>query len=505
MTNKNEPNLYKSFTQMSPDEQKNFQQLAFSAVKKMAMGDISKLSRTSSFLARFKVEEISKWMQNPSQYERQIRSLSQYLYNLSSHYRRFLLYISQMPIYAYTLTPDIPDKFDTDKLKKAYKKALQSIENINLKHELIQVAKTAFREDFYYGYIHETKDSFFFQKLNPDHCKISSKEDGVFNFAFDFSIFNSNSDLLESYPIEFKQKHQIFKDMGRTMQWQEIDSNNTICIKINEDIPEYGLPAFNVVFESIFDLDEYKRMNKSRSKMDNFMLLIQRIPIDEKNPDVNKFLIDLSLAAAFHEKAAEAVGENVGMITSPMDITSVRTDGGSKISKDIVSNATRDVYSDSGVSQHLFNSDKTTSTGLSQSIKTDEQIVFSYLRQVERWMNRRLKRMTGQYKFNFKFLDITIFNQEEKFDMYLKGAQSGLPVIIEAAATIGLSPLDLMNKATLEINVLGLHDLLKPLATSHTQSGKEDGAGRKKLGDDQISDSGQINRDANTDENKTNN
>lgn len=496
----NEESTYKSYTQMSDEERKSFQAQAFSAIKKMAMEDISKATRTSSFLSRFKVEEISRWMQNPAQYEKQIRSLSQYLYNISSHYRRFILYISQMPIYAYSLIPDIPDRYDADKLKKSYKKTLQSIENMNLSHEFSQVSKIAFREDFYYGYIHESKDSFFFQKLNPDYCKISSKEDGVFNFAYDFSMFDSNKDLLEAYPIEFKQKYQVFKTLGREKQWQELDSDKTICLKVNEDITEYGLPVFNVIFEAIFDLDEYKRMNKSRSKMDNFMLLIQKIPMDEKNPDVNKFLIDLSLAAAFHEKAADAVGENISMVTSPMDITAVRTDAGSKAMKDIVSNATRDVYSDSGFSQHLFNSDKTTSTGLSSSIQTDEEILFSYLRQIERWINRRLKKMSGQYKFKFKFLDVTVFNQADKFDMYLTAAHSGLPTITEAAATINISPLDLMNKATLENDILGLHDLLKPLATSHTQSNKKAGAPKKD--DSEISDSGQVNRDANTDENK---
>lgn len=500
-TNLEQGSNYKTYSQMSNDERQEFQQLAFAAVKKMAMADISKISRSTSFLSRFKVEEISKWMQNPAQYEKQIRNLSQYLYNISSHYRRFILYISQMAMYKYTLTPDIPDKYDADKLKRSYKKTLQSIETMNLDHEFVNVAKVAFREDFFFGYIHESKDSFFFQKLNPDFCKISSKEDGVFNFAYDFGMFDSNKELLETYPMEFKLKHAKYKNLGREEQWQELDSDKTICIKINEDITEYGLPVLNVIFESIFDLDEYKRMNKSRSKMDNFMLLIQKIPMDEKNPDVNKFLIDLSLAAAFHEKAADAVGDQISMVTSPMDITAVRTDGGSKLAKDIVSNATRDVYSDSGFSQHLFNSDKTTSTGLSSSIQTDEMLVFTYLRQVERWINRRLKKMSGQYKFNFKFLDITVFNQEDKFDMYLKGAQSGLPVITEAAASIGLSPLDLMNKATLENDILGLHNILQPLKSAHTQSNK-DKAGRNKMGDDEISDSGQVNRDNNTDENR---
>lgn len=499
--NNSNENTYRSFSQMSDTERKEFQQKAFASINKMVMQDVSKVSRTSTFLSRFKVEEVSKWLQNPSQYEKQLRQLSQYLYNVSPHYRRLILYMSQMPIYAYTVEPyDMPDKIDVEKFKKQYKKTLQQIEKMNVRHEFSKASKTAFREDFFFAYIHESKDSFFFQKLNPDNCRISSIEDGVFNFAFDFSVFDRDKDLLDTYPIEFKEKYQTFKSLGRDSQWQELGSDNTLAIKIQDDLLEYGLPPFNTVFEAVFDLDEYKRMKKARTKVDNFMLLIQKIPMDDKNPDINKFLVDLTLAAALHEKASEVVGDNIGLVTTPLEITPIRTDQ-SKNSQDLIAQATREVYSDSGISQHLFNSDKTTSTGLAQSITVDEQIAFSFLRQVERWINRRLKKMSGQYKFNFKFLDITVFNQEDKFDMYLKGAQSGLPVITEAAASIGLSPLDLMNKATLENEILGLHNILQPLKSAHTQSGK-DGAGAPKKDDKEISDSTGVNRDANTDENR---
>lgn len=499
--NPNPESAYKTYSQMDETERQEFQRQTFATVNKMAMQDMSRISRTTSFLARFKIEEISRWLQNPAQFEKQIRQLSSYLYNISPHYRRLILYISLMPTYAYVLDPlDLPENLNVDRFKKQYKKTLQDIEKMNLKHELIKVAKIAFKEDYYFGYVNECKDSFFLQKLDADHCRISSIEDGVFNFAFDFSIFDYDTDLLNSYPIEFKRKYGLYRNSNdNDMKWQELDSDKTLCVKINEEL-NYGLPLFSTMFESIFDLDEYKRIKKSRSKADNFMTLTHKIPMDEKNPDVNKFLIDLDLAATFHSMAESILPENIGLISSPMKIEAIKMDQ-SKTNVDLIANANRDVFNDSGVSQHLFNSDKTTSTGLSSSILNDSSLTFSFLRQVERWVNRRIKRMSGQYKFKFKFLDITVFNQDSMFDMYLKGAQSGLPVITEAAASIGLSPLDLMNKATLEGDILGLHDILKPLQTSHTQSSKDE-AGRNKLKDDEISDSGQVNRDANTDENR---
>lgn len=494
---------YKSYTSLSESERLDFQRQAFATINKMAMKEISKISKTSSFLSKFKIEDISKFLQNPAQYEKQLRNLSQYLYNVSPQYRRLILYMALMPIYAYTVEPlEIPDKIDKEKFKKQYKKILMQIEKMNIKHEFSKVSKVGFREDFYFGYVHETKDSFFLQKLNPDYCRISSIEDGVFNFAYDFSYFDSNLDLLKSFPIEFQEKHSIYKNRGNDYRMQELSSDTSICIKINDDILEYGIPPFNTVFEAIFDHDEYKRLKKSRTKADNFMTLIQRIPMDEKNPDINKFLIDLDTANSFHQMANEALPDNIGLITSPMPIEAVRMDQ-ARNAADTTAQALREIYNDSGISQHIFNSDKSTSTGLAKSIIADEQISLGFLRQVERWINRRIKNMSGIYKFHFKFLDVTVFNQDEMFDRYLKAAQSGLPVISEAAATIGVSPLDLLNKATLENDILGLHDILRPLATSHTQSSKDSpSSGAPKKRDDQISDSGQINRDANTDENK---
>ncbi|MFJ7982442.1 hypothetical protein ACIQ1D_19450 [Lysinibacillus xylanilyticus] len=443
----------------------------------------------------YDIETINKWLNSPVTYEAQLRTLSQYFYNVSALYKLIIRYMALMPTYAYTVIPtDMPDKVDQAKLKKQYMKTLSYIDKMNLPHEMIKAMTIAFREDTFFGYEHEAKDSYFIQPLDAKYCRISSIEDGVYNFAFDFAYFDSFKDELELYPNEFKRKYNTYKETKE--RWIELDPLKSVCFKVNSDFL-YSLPPFATMFQSIVDLDDYKAIKKARAKNDNFMAFIQKIPLDEKNPDINKFLIDLELAMTFHNMASETLPEGVGVITSPMAIEAVKTEK-AKTDSDLVSEAYREAFRDGGVSEFLFNSDKNTSVGLAKSILTDEEVVFAMLRQVERWINRKLKNMSGVYNFKIKILDITVFNREEKSKQYLESAQYGIPVILEIGATLGLTPLDFINKVTLENDILGLHDLLTPLQSSHTMKNGED-VGRPEKSDKEISDSGQVNKDKGSD------
>jgi hypothetical protein len=63
-----------------------------------------------------------------------------------------------------------------------------------------------------------TNDSFAFQNLNADYCKNSSIEDGVYNFAYDFSYFDSNRDKLPNYPPEFETMYNQYKADSQNLQ-----------------------------------------------------------------------------------------------------------------------------------------------------------------------------------------------------------------------------------------------------------------------------------------------
>src|SRR5690606_39850254 len=118
----------------------------------------------------------------------------------------------------------------------------------------------------------------------------------------------------------------------------------------------------------------------------------------------------------FDNMTINAVPENVGVVTSPMKIEPLKFDR-DKVDNDGVAKAERDFWSGSGTSQLLFNADKSTSQGLLMSIKTDEEIVFGVLTQIERWVNRFLKFQFKDLMFNVSILHVTHFNRKEMFDM----------------------------------------------------------------------------------------
>jgi hypothetical protein len=478
------------------EQEKKNVAIDFAQLSKLIIADLNKNQPSSAINKKYSKEDIIRFLQNPLVNQKQLREVSNYLYNASPNYKRLILYFSCLLTFDYVVEPYglNREKVEVDKFKKQYQKTLDLLEVMNIPHEFLKILKVAFREDVFYGYEHMIKDSYFIQKMNPDYCQISSIEDGVYNYAFNFSFFDqqANKDKLKKYPEEFEEKYKLYQNDKKKYKWQELSSENTVCIKINEDL-DYPIPPFNTVFESVFDIEDYKRLKKTKTKIDNYMVLTHQIPMNENSDDPDSFLIELDTAIAFHNKASSALPEEVGLITSPMKMDAIKFDK-NRTDADNVAQAERDYYNSAGVSQFLFNSEKATSVGLNKSVTTDEQILFAVLRQLERWTNRKLKNFNSTYKFRAKFLNTTVFNSDDVFEKYLKAAQYGFPVKQEVGATLGLSPSSIANKAFLENEILELHTSMLPVSSSHTQSGK-DGVGAPGKKDDDLSEAGVKTRD----------
>lgn len=465
----------------------------FAKLSKLIINDLNDATPSSAINKKYTKDDIIRFMQNPRKNQKQLREVSRYLYEASPNYKRLILYFACLPTFDYIVKPyglNI-DKVNKKTFKIQYQKTLELLETMNLQHEFLKVLKIAFKEDVFYGYEHMASDSYFIQPLDPDYCQISSIEDGVYNFAFDFNYFDKYPKKLTQYPQEFQAKYKKYTKDKKNYRWQELDSSNTICFKVNEEL-DYPLPPFNSVFESVFDIEDYKKLKKVKTKLDNYMVLTQQIPIDDKNGEPNNFLIDLDTAIAFHNRAAQSLPEQVGLITSPMKIDAIKLDR-KQTDTDQVAQAERDYYNAAGVSQFLFNSEKVTSAGLSKSINTDEQIIFALLRQFERWVNRKLKNFNSTYKFRVRFLNTTVFNVDDVFEKYLKAAQYGMPVKLALGASLGLSGNEMVNMVFLENEIMQLQDTLVPLSSSHTQSNKGE-IGRPQKSDDELTDSGEKTR-----------
>lgn len=448
-------------------------------------------SAKSQFSTKYSKDDVKKYLENPQKFQREIRNMSLILSSISPQYNRLINYFPKLAVICPILIPNNSKVVkDLGKLEKLYENAISYLENMNIKHEFIKILTTIFAEDVFFGCEYETKQSYYIKKLNPDYCRISSIEDGCYNFQFNFAYFDRDKtgNLINNYPVDFKQKYNNYLKDKKQYQWQEISSDISICIKYNEHL-DYVFPPFGNVFEDLYDISDYKSLQKAKTEIDNYKLIGLTIPIKDSD-NVDDFKLDGSTVVEYYNNLLTALPSGVGAFISPMPFKELNFNKAIS-DKDNVNNAIKNYWDSAGVSSLLFGNGAVTGATLSLSLKTDEMLLYPVYRQLERWLNRKAKKKFKNFKV--QILDITKFNQKEVVDNYMKASQFGLPVKLQLCAAMGLMPGDVIRLTTLENDLLKLHENWIPLSSSFTQSSDE--AGREKLSDEDLSDEGERTRE----------
>jgi hypothetical protein len=278
----------------------------FAALAKLIKHDFNENKQVAySFHKNFTKDDIMTWLKNPQNYEKKLREVMRFLFVSSSHFRRAVLYMATLPMFKYTL--DLYGILDFEGLddsvvKKKYYETVNFVDVMNLEHEMYKVSLIAWLEDTFFGYEYRLKDSYFIQPLDPDYCRISSIEDGVLNFQFDFSYYNSRKEELDRVDPEFKEKYDIYKSDTKKYKWQELNSDRTICIKINENF-DYNIPPFAGILESLYDIEDFKELKKAKTELENYMILGFTIPYMENPTSENAFKLGLDKALEFYNMA----------------------------------------------------------------------------------------------------------------------------------------------------------------------------------------------------------
>lgn len=474
-----------------------YRSLNFANLSQVRLRNLESNRDSNPTYKKYSKSEIVTYLENPANYEKQLRQMSIYLYNISNYYRRLVNYFASMSTYSYIVTSygvDFSKSVNMGKYKKAYYNVTAFLEKMNIAHEFTKALTVAFRDDVYYGYVWETADSFSFQKLDPDYCKISSIEDGVYNFAFNFSYFDSNADKLPNYAPEFSTMYNLYKANASTAKWQELDPEKSICLKVNEHdyIP---IPPFVSLFSALADIEDYRANSKDASEINNYKMLALQIPTN----DEGAILLDEKMSKEFYDMLRNVLPPNIGAVMTPMPITSYSFErSGANADTDEVSKSEATMWSEAGVNKILFGGgeDPSAST-LELCTINDQMICFNMMRQIERWINRRLKSIGGAFKFKIKILDTTRYNIEAYHARLLKDGQYGQPVRMALMAVENYSPSDYENMSYLENTVLNLSEKETPLTSSNVQSGATDEGGRPTNADDGkgLSDAGNTSAD----------
>lgn len=478
----------KTFTE---DEQKallsqhqEFIRMQFANLKKSIVQDLINNRYESVIFRKYKKEDIIKMLEDPQKNVKKIREFSGFLYMVSSHYRRLVDYSATILLYNYTVVPAkvLPKKYKKKDLQDSYYQVISECSKYNFKHEATKAMRILARDGIFFGLCFENEDSFFIKSIPYTHAQISSIEDGVYRFAVDLNYFNGQQYLLPMYGQGFVRAYEIYKgdkDKGiapdKTKRWYE--PKNGICLVSDESNPYTSLPFYVGIFKPILDLDEYAMLQKAKTENDNFHVIAAELPLDEDGFPK----IDSGLATKWFDGITSGLeGSGTGAILSPFKLTDFSFQGSNSSDRNIVSDATDQVYQASGISSGIFGSTNiTASAALLLSVKPDEAMMFAILLQFERFFNMKIKKMNLPVQFKVKFTQQSIFNQDEYVNRLTKVASLGVPIKLELASSLGMSPSDIMGATQVE-EALGLSKnvWVTPLVSSNTQGVIDNQGGR---------------------------
>lgn len=428
----------------------------------------------------FKQSEIRNKIKNfvTSKSQEELVKISETLYVQSPQYNRLINYWSNLLTYDYVVVPKtFIDEENHDNILKDYKEISHFIDRANIRIVFSKILKKAFISDVFYGYVYVDKDnSLLVQQIPFELCKLTSVEDNVYNYAINLDELGRNVDMIPYYPQEIQKAYEKYvaikkRDPQKAFKWYEIPSQNSLCIKINNAIPEI-IPPFAGVFDSIYDINSFKDLRNDKAELDNYKLLIQKLPVRENSNENNDFIIDLPMMDYFHSMLEGVIPDNVGVATTPMKVETVTFDK-DRVGSDGVVQATKDFWDSSGVSHSLFSGESTTAQAILKSIDVDEQYVFDILTQLSAWLNRFIKVHRISKYFQILLPDVTHFNRQEMIKMYLEQGQYGFPVKTYIAGLLGLSPLKMSGLLLIENEILDLTNKMKPFVTSYNTNSQD--------------------------------
>ena len=466
----------------------------FAVVNKLITRDLNNNTSSPTF-SLYSKDDITSYLGNPYQYEKQLRSAVTYIYGASSHFRRIVQYFTALSDFAYIVSPYKIDtrKANINSLSRNYRKVLDALSSMSIKTQFPKILTVCLREDTFYGTMWVTSDSIIIQQLPSDYCAISTIENNVLNVTFDFSYFDSHRDMIEYFPPEFKTKYGVYQK-NRTTRWIELDSPTSFAVKANNDILTHSLPPFAGILRELYDLEDYKQLKVSKTALENYAMLAMRLPME----DDGSWGIDLDKAKEFWRNLDSVLPEEVGSVLTPMPIDKISFERSNTGDTDTVADAEQNIFTSAGVSSLLFNNEKASANALSLSVKADQALTFGIVRSIEDVVNRFIQSQSYGKNFKVTFLDCSPFNRKELGDAYIKAASYGLPTISMYAASQGLGQAELDAMSLLETDVLGLQDMFRPLTSSTQMSGDSadsgaptDEGGRPPKDETELTDSGE--------------
>lgn len=496
----NRPNA----TEMRDWYEKNKHSLEMYAKAKDALFNLREISKNKKYksIETISKEDLRQYLENPTNYEVQLRNISWYLITRSQIYYRLIKYYSNMfRLDARSVIPpfSLTEENDKDSILESYQSTLEILEKMNLQYEFLKVYCNCLIQDVFYGVVYfdensDQKTSMFFLPLPADYCRIQGIfPNGNFAFAMDMSYFKRNKELLEIWGEPFTSMQKEYEKTG--VKYVLCPQEYSVCLKFRAEDTEMILPPFAGLFSALLGLQELEDIQAIASEQEIYKLLVATIPLISGADNPDEFAVNPQLAVDYFNKLVDALPNYTDAVITPIPIDYVSFNNdtvASDVSK--VQNATKTVLNTAGGSQVLNSATINNSSSAEAALKLDTEFaISSLLPQTEMWVNYFISLYVNNAS-RVKFFEVSTYTAKQFRQELLENASNGLPNKLAIASMSGFSELDTLSLNFLEEEIFGLSEKLKPLSSSFTQTGNNKSGGQEK-DIDELSDAGERTRD----------
>ena len=422
----------------------------------------------------YEKDEILRIVQQGNPIER--AALSEFFFQTNGLYKRIILHYATFLTYSWILVPYPKDKTGRGNIRErktaiSYYNASGFCTNFQIDRKCALFAKEVLVKGAYYGLIHDEGDAVVIQDLPFDYCRSRFKNaqdvDIVeFNMAFFDTIRDEQlrKEIIDTYPKIIGKAYRKYK-FHDGPKWIFLPAEMGIYFSYFEE-----RPFFLDLIPLLDDLDDYKDIDKQRNMQALKKILVQRIPIDGM-----QLVFEPDEADEMHKGSIDmlANNEDVDVLTTytNVDLLDMSSDDDEKTEIEDVQNL---IYESAGLSKELFFS--TTEAGLAYSVNNDLAMMMILGQRFAHFFTVLLnyKFENKKVKFKLLILPISYYNSADYTSRAKELAAFGYSFLTPVLST-GLDQTNLSALKDLENDLLELDEVLKPLQSAYTQSGKAQG------------------------------
>lgn len=398
-------------------------------------------------------------------------ALSEHFFSVSGLYKRIIIHYATFLTYSWLLVPHVrtrKDKLKDKKLTVTYDEAADFCTSFQVERKCTLFAKDILVRGAYYGLIHDTGEYIAIQDLPFEYCRSRFKNQQdvdivEFNMKFFDSIIDVNlrKEILKTYPKLIQKSYYNYKhNSGES--WIFLPAEMGIYFSYFEE-----KPLFMDLIPLLDDLEDYKEIDKKRN-----LQALGRILVQQVGTDGMKLVFEPDEAEEMHEGVISMLQENpdIDVLTTYNEIKllDLSSDDDEKTTIDSVQDL---IYEAAGISKELFAA--TTDAGLQYSLNNDLAMMMILGQKFAHFFTVLINNKFSSKKLKFKFLilPISFYNSAEYTSRAKDLAAFGYSFLTPILST-GVDQTSLADLKGLENEVLNLDEVLKPLQSAYTQSGK---------------------------------